>query len=76
MNFDTLVFRYYADNENAFEAFKKAVDVYAIYAARIWSNETIGEKFDKNWIVKRRVRNHNPIRVPRLRDEHAPTAFR
>ncbi len=62
MNFDTLVFRYYADNENAFEAFKKGqVDVYAIYAARIWSNETIGEKFDKNWIVKRRVRNHNPV---------------
>lgn len=62
MNFDTLVFRYYTDNENAFEAFKKGqVDVYAIYTARIWANETIGEKFDKNWIVKRLVRNHNPI---------------
>jgi len=62
MNFDSLVFRYYADNENAFEAFKKGqVDVFAIYTARIWANETIGEKFDKNWIVKRRVRNHNPI---------------
>ncbi len=62
MNFDTLVFRYYSSNENAFEAFKKGqVDVYAVYTARIWANETIGEKFDKNWIVKRRVRNHNPI---------------
>ena len=62
MNFDTLVFRYFTDNENAFEAFKKGqVDVFAIYTARIWANETIGEKFDKNWIVKRRVRNHNPI---------------
>ena len=62
MNFDTLVFRYYVDNENAFEAFKKGqVDVYSIYTARIWANETIGEKFDKNWIVKRRIRNHNPI---------------
>ena len=62
MNFDSLVFRYYADNENAFEAFKKGqVDVFAIYTARIWASETIGEKFDKNWIVKRRVRNHNPI---------------
>jgi len=62
MNFDTLVFRYYTDNENAFEAFKKGqVDVYAVYTARLWANETIGEKFDKNWIVKRRVRNHNPI---------------
>ena len=62
MNFDTLVFRYFSSNENAFEAFKKGqVDVYAVYTARIWANETIGEKFDKNWIVKRRVRNHNPI---------------
>jgi microcin C transport system substrate-binding protein len=25
------------------------------------ARETIGEKFDKNWIVKRRVRNHRPI---------------
>ena len=62
VNFDTLVFRYYSDNENAFEAFKKGlVDVFAIYSARIWANETIGEKFDKNWIVKRCVRNSNPI---------------
>lgn len=62
MNFDSLVFRYYSDTGNAFEAFKKGlVDVYAIYAARIWANETIGGKFDKNWIVKCRVRNHNPI---------------
>ncbi len=62
MNFDTLVFRYFSDNENAFEAFKKRqVDTYAVYTARIWANETIGEKFDKNWIVKRLVRNHEPI---------------
>ncbi|HRT30467.1 MAG TPA: extracellular solute-binding protein [Kiritimatiellia bacterium] len=62
MNFDTIVFRYFSSNENAFEAFKKGlVDVYAVYTARIWANETIGEKFDKNWIVKRRVKNYNPI---------------
>lgn len=62
MNFDTVVFRYFSSNENAFEAFKKGlVDVYGVYAARIWANETIGEKFDKNWIVKQRIRNHNPI---------------
>jgi microcin C transport system substrate-binding protein len=62
MNFDTLVFRYYSDNENAFEAFKKGqVDVYAVYTSRLWANETLGGAFDKNWIAKRRVRNHNPI---------------
>ena len=61
MNFDTVVFRYFSSNENAFEAFKKGlVDVYAVYTARIWANETIGEKFDKNWIVKRRVKTMTP----------------
>ena len=62
MNFDSVVFRYFSDNENAFEAFKKGlVDVYSVYTARIWANETIGERFDKSWIVKRLVRNHKPI---------------
>lgn len=61
MNFDTLVFRYYAEDENAFEAFKKGQsDVLAVYMSRLWANETIGEKFDKNWIVKRLVHNHEP----------------
>lgn len=61
-NFDRIVLRYYADNENAFEAFKKRlIDVYPVYSARIMSSETSGEKFARNWIVKRRVRNHSPI---------------
>lgn len=62
LNFDTLVFRYFSDNENAFEAFKKGlVDVNAVYTARLWAHETIGERFDKNWIVKRKIYNHEPI---------------
>lgn len=62
MNFDKLVFRYYSSNENAFEAFKKGkVDVYAVYTAHLWANETTGERFDNNWIVKQRVHNYNPI---------------
>lgn len=62
MNFDKVIFRYYTDNENAFEAFKKGqVDVYAVYTARLWANETHGEKFDKNWAVKQRVHNYEPI---------------
>lgn len=61
-NFDRLVMRYYVSNENAFEALKKrAIDVYPVYTARIMANETHGEKFDKNWIVRRRVKNHNPV---------------
>ena len=62
MNFDYVVFKYYADNENAFESFKKGeVDVHAVYTARLWTNETTGEKFNKNWIVKQRIRNHDPV---------------
>ena len=61
-NFDHIVLRYYIDNENAFEAFKKkAIDVYPVYTARIMNNETHGEKFDRNWILKRRVHNHKPV---------------
>ena len=61
-NFDNIVLRYYADNENAFEAFKqRAIDVYPVYSARIMNSETKGEKFARNWILKRRVRNRAPI---------------
>ena len=61
-NFDRIVLRYYIDQENAFEALKKrTIDVYPVYTARIMSAETHGEKFDRNWLVKRRVKNHEPI---------------
>lgn len=61
-NFDRLLMRYFVDNENGFEALKKQqIDLYPVYSARIMSNETHGEKFDKNWILKRRVRNHEPV---------------
>jgi microcin C transport system substrate-binding protein len=62
MNFDYIVFKYFSNRENSFEAFKKGeVDVHAVYTARLWSNETIGEKFNKNWIIKQRIHNYNPI---------------
>ena len=58
MNFDTIIFRYYSDRMNAFEAFKKGqIDVYPVYSARLWAVETMGEKFDRNWIVKQNVNN-------------------
>ena len=61
-NFDRILFRYYADNENAFEAFKKGkLDVYPVYTARIYAEETGSEKFRRNWIVRRRVCNQAPI---------------
>lgn len=60
-NFDRIVMRYYIDNENAFEALKKrAIDIYPVYTARIMNNETHGERFDRNWLVKRLVHNQHP----------------
>lgn len=61
-NFQSIKFRFYAENENAFEAFKKGlIDLYPVYTARQWVNETSGEKFFNNWIVKQKVYNHNPV---------------
>ncbi len=61
-NFQTMGFRFFAERENAFEAFKKGlIDLFPIYTARLWVNETGGEKFLKNWIVKQKIFNRNPI---------------
>ena len=61
-NFDRIVLRYFADNENAFEALKKGrIDVYPVYSARIMTEGTKGDQFARNWILKRRVRNREPI---------------
>lgn len=60
-NFQTLTFRSYAEYENAFEAFKKGIiDIYPVYASRFWANETFGPQYDKNWIIKQRIYNHEP----------------
>ena len=61
-NFDSIKFKFFAQRPNALEAFKKGeVDIYAVYTSRIWVEETRGEKFDKNWIVKQRVFNSEPV---------------
>ena len=61
-NFDRIVMRYHASNENAFESLKaRKIDVYPVYTARIMAEQTRGDRFDRNWILKRRIRNHRPI---------------
>ena len=61
-NFERLKFRFYAERENAFEAFKKGqLDLYPIYTSRLWVNETKGERFSNDWIVKQKIYNQNPI---------------
>ncbi|MBT7061075.1 MAG: ABC transporter substrate-binding protein [Lentisphaerae bacterium] len=61
-NFQRIKYKFFADRPNAFEAFKKGeIDVFAVYTSYIWVNETQGEKFDRNWIVKQKIYNHHPI---------------
>jgi len=61
-NFQALKFKFYAERDNAFEAFKKGdVDLYPVYTAHLWATQTDGEKFTKYWIVKQRVFNYNPV---------------
>ena len=62
MNFDRILVRYFAENENAFEALKKRkIDFYPVYTMRLYAQETGGEAFKRNWLLKRRVRNRAPI---------------
>jgi len=61
-NFGILRFRFYAERENAFEAFKKGeIDLFPVYTARLWVNETREAKVRRNWIVKQKVYNHKPV---------------
>ena len=61
-NFDTIRFVFFSDPDNAWEAFRKgAFDLMPVYSARLWVQETDGERFDRNWIVKRTIRNQHPV---------------
>ena len=61
-NFKTLKLKFFAERENAFEAFKKGIiDLFPVYTSHLWINETGNTKFLKNWIVKQKIFNHNPI---------------
>ena len=61
-NFQTIKYRFFADRNNAFEAFKKGqFDVFPVYTARLWVKETTGTPFLKNWIVKQKIVNHRPV---------------
>ena len=61
-NFDVLRFRFFEERDNAFEAFKKGeIDLFPVYTAHVWANQTSGEMFARNWIVKQEIANQNPV---------------
>lgn len=61
-NFETVTYKFFAERANAFEAFKKGIiDLFPVYTSRIWVNETGGNSFFQNHIIKQKVHNHKPI---------------
>ena len=61
-NFQSLKFMFFAERENAFEAFKKGmIDLFPVYTARIWSRETKTEKYLNNLIIKQKIFNRKPV---------------
>ncbi len=61
-NFEALKFKFFAERDNAFEAFKKGeVDLYPVYTAHLWATQTGGRAFALRWIVKQKVFNYNPV---------------
>jgi microcin C transport system substrate-binding protein len=60
-NFQSIKFKFFASPETGFEAFMKGdIDLFAVYSARLWMNETSTEKFARNWIVRQKVFNYEP----------------
>ena len=60
-NFQTIKFKFFASAETGFEAFQKGeIDLFSVYSARLWMNETGSEKFARNWIVRQKVFNNEP----------------
>ena len=58
-NFETIKYKFFAERENAFEAFIKGeIDFFPVHTSRLWVNRTTGEKFTHNWIIKQKIVNH------------------
>ncbi|NLB60498.1 MAG: ABC transporter substrate-binding protein, partial [Lentisphaerae bacterium] len=61
-NFQTLKFKFFAERDNAFEAFKKGeLDLFPVYTAHLWATQAAGDKFAKHWIIKQKIHNYQPI---------------
>lgn len=60
-NFDSLVFKSMEDRVKALETLKRGdFDVYPVYTARIWAQQTDFPQTQKNWVVRQNVYNQEP----------------
>ncbi len=61
-NFDQIVYKVYNEEAVALQAFKKGdMDIYPVYTAHIWVEETKGDSFENKWIAKQRIFNLKPV---------------
>ena len=61
-NFQTIRYRFMENQTKALEALKKGdFDAYPIYTASIWVKQTDFDAVQKNWVVKQRIFNQEPI---------------
>ncbi len=61
-NFSEIIYHFFSERDNAFQSFKTGgIDLFAVYTAHRWVEQTDTEKFRRNWIVKQKVYNHKPI---------------
>jgi len=77
-NFDYLVFRALEDRNKALEMLKRGdFDLYPIYTARIWAEQTRFPQVEMNWVARQTVYNQEPkafqgfainMRRPRFQD--------
>ncbi len=60
-NFDYLRFRFMEDRHKSLEALKKGdFDMYAIYTAAIWAEQTRFPAVEKGWVIRQEVFNDEP----------------
>jgi len=61
-NFQSIRYRFMEDQVKGLEAMKKHdFDAYPIYSAAIWMKQTQFDAVSKNWVVRQRVFNKEPI---------------
>ncbi len=61
-NFEHIKYRFMEDRNKALEAFQKGeFDVYPVYTASIWAEQTDFDQIHKGWVSKHRIYNREPI---------------
>lgn len=84
-NFDYITYKAMVDRNKALEALKKGdFDIFPVYTAKIWAEQTDFPQVKKNWVIRQSVKNEEPkafqgfalnLRRPILQDERVRRAL-